>query len=284
MYDQQSGLSSYAYRWSIGYGEHRPAHPMSTAGFVEKAAHFGFGRVQICDNLRYDKLSVPELQKIVSLTNNRGITIETGARGTDHAYLRRVLEVSSILNSDLLRIVPEIDRSNQSDRISEELDKLIADLEFVLPLAKTKGIRLAIENHATLTSGDLLYVIRSVNDQDVGVCFDTMNSIVLMELPMDTVQVLAPYILTVHLKDFRIEKHPECFLIKGVAMGDGAVDFPQIVRVLNESGVTPTTHVELYVDRKEDDESTLAWEDECVRRSLKYLRSLSSTNDELRKP
>ena len=33
-------------------------------------------------------------------------------------------------------------------------------------------------------------------------------------------------------------------------------------------------HVELYIERKEDDESTLAWEDECVRKSIGYLRAL----------
>ena len=274
MSNLQFGLSSYSYRWSIGYGSHHPAKPMNTYAFIEKAAYFGFSSVQICDNLPYNKLPVSDLQKLNDLAEKQAISIETGARGSDPDYLQKILGISSIVNSGLLRIVTEIDRGNPPNQITKELDQVIANIKTVLPLAKSKGIRLAIENHATLSSQDLLYIIQTIDDLDVGVCVDTMNSILLMEPPLETVQALVPYTLTVHLKDFRIEKHPERFEIIGVALGEGSVDFSEVLRILSGCSATPTMHVELYIERKEDDESTLAWEDECVRKSIRYLRAL----------
>lgn len=276
MSDRQFGLSSYAYRWSIGYGAHRPAAPMNIVSFIEKAAGFGLGRVQINDNLPYQELSAPEQRKIVSLAAKHGIAIETGVRGANTEYLKVMLDASSRLNSNLLRIVTEIDRGKSTNQIIGELDRVIVDVKNILPYAKKKGIRLAIENHATLNSKDLVYIIRSVGDPFVGVCLDTMNSILSMEPPLETVRTLAPYTLTVHLKDFRIEKLPEYFIISGVALGEGSVDFPEILRILGECGAAPTMHVELYINRKKNDMSTLAWEDECVRKSICNLRLLGA--------
>jgi hypothetical protein len=45
------GLSSYAYRWSIGFPGHENPCSMSLVEFLEQAIHFGFDGVQICDNL-----------------------------------------------------------------------------------------------------------------------------------------------------------------------------------------------------------------------------------------
>ena len=102
---------------------------------------------------------------------------------------------------------------------------------------------------------------------------DTMNSILLLEPPLTTTQTLTPYAFTVHLKDFMIERYPEYFRIVGVALGEGIVDFPRVIQQLKESKLAPTVHLELYLDRREDEEATRKWEDECVAKSVRSARN-----------
>ena len=80
-------------------------------------------------------------------------------------------------------------------------------------------------------------------------------------------------LITPHIKDFKIEKHPEDFRIVGVPLGEGLVDFPSIMEMLKESSLDLTVHLELYIDRQEDEGATQKWEDECVAKSILYARN-----------
>lgn len=267
------GLSSYAYRWSIGHDGYAPSTPLDVAGFVRKAVELGFDGVQICDNLPYQDLSRDQLTDIRQRLHERGMFLETGARGSAPEHLRAMLETASVLGAKLLRVVTVIDRSGSPDEIRRQLDQMVRDFRAVLPLARNLDIRLALENHANLSSADLLFVIQSVGDESLRVCLDTMNSLALLEHPLETVRKLAPQAITVHLKDFRVEKHPREFKVIGTALGDGMVDFQRILSLVADSGLDPTFHLELYIDHCQSDSQTLSWEDECVARSVQYART-----------
>ena len=58
------GLSSFAYRWSIGVKGYIPSNPMNLDQFINKAISLNLSGVQICDNLRYSDLSERKLKKI----------------------------------------------------------------------------------------------------------------------------------------------------------------------------------------------------------------------------
>lgn len=252
---------------------YKPTHPMDVEEFIEKAIDFKLQGVQICDNLPYWELSKSRLQEIRRHAKDQGMFIETGARGVDYEYLKAILEASNQLGSNLLRIVIEIDRNVQKEQIIAQLDTVIENIQNILDVAKELNIKLALENHATFTSDDLLYIIKALDDDFVGVCLDTMNSILLLEPPLTTVQALIPYAFTVHLKDFTIERYPEYFRIVGVALGEGIVDFPRVIQMLKDRQLEPTVHLELYLDRRENEEATQKWEDECVTKSVFYARN-----------
>ncbi len=252
---------------------YKPTHPMNVEEFIEKAIDFKLQGVQICDNLPYWELSESRLREIRKQVEDQRMFIETGARGSEYEYLKTMLEASSQLGSKLLRIVIEIDRNVPTEQITTQLNKVIEDIQNILDVAKALNIRLAIENHATFSSEDLLYIIKTIDDDFVGVCLDTMNSILLMEHPLKTARALFPYAFTVHLKDFKIEKHPEHFRILGVSLGEGLVDFPSIMQMLKESKLDPTVHLELYIDRRENEEAIRKWEDKCVAKSVFYARN-----------
>ncbi len=267
------GLSSYAYRWSIGVGSSLPSSPMDVHQFVDRAIDLNVSGVQICDNLRYQNLSPVEIREIRRKIETRGMFIETGARGSTPQYLRKMLNLSNQLGSKILRVVAEIDRKGGKEYVAKQIDTLVREIGEVLNLAEDLDIRLALENHATLSSEEILAIVRSIGSAFLKVCLDTMNSVALMEHPLQTARALAPHAVTVHLKDFKIEKQPGYYRIVGVPLGEGLVDFPQIMRILKESGLDPSVHIELYVDRKENERATRHWEEECVAKSLRYARA-----------
>jgi sugar phosphate isomerase/epimerase len=263
------GLSSYAYRWSIGLKGHTPSHPMNVHEFVDRAIKIKLKTVQICDNLKLEALAGDELKKLKRSVNDNGVCIETGGRGTDPEYLKNLLSISDQLGARILRVVPEIERDSPKESVREELDAFVKDLRSVLGAAKGMNVRLALENHATLSSEEILYILKAVSDDFLGACLDTMNSMVMMEHPLKTVEMLAPYAISVHLKDFRIEKNPRDHRIIGTPLGEGFVDF----QILKQYNLNPNLFIELYIDRKEDEEKTKQYEEECVRRSIEYARS-----------
>jgi len=267
------GLSSFAYRWSIGVKGYIPSNPMNLDQFINKAISLNLSGIQICDNLRYSDLSERKLKKIKERIEERRMFIETGAMNSNPMYLKTMLMVSNKLGSTILRVIPEINRYGSKKDIQDQLNSIIKDIEKVLDVAKDFNVRLALENHANLSSEELLYIIKSVDDNFIGVCLDTMNSIVLMEHPLKTAQVLAPYSITVHLKDFRIEKNPRGHKIIGVPLGEGLVDFPKIIQILKHSNLDPNINLELFVDKRENEEETLQWEDDCVVKSVNYART-----------
>ena len=103
------------------------------------------------------------------------------------------------------------------------------------PVLKRHGVRLAIENHKDYRAAELVDLIKRVGSQYVGVCVDTGNSIALLEEPMAVVEALAPWAVSVHLKDMAVKEYKEGFLLSEVPLGDGFLDLQAMVAVLRKA-------------------------------------------------
>lgn len=58
---------------------------------------------------------------------------------------------------------------------------------------------------------------------------DTGNPVFVLEHPLSTLETLAPYICSLHLRDSVIYEHPRGLAVQWVPLGEGVVDFRQIV-------------------------------------------------------
>src|SRR5262245_38729718 len=67
-----------------------------------------------------------------------------------------------------------------------------------------QGLRLAVENHKDWRSDELVGLLKRLSSRHVGICVDTGNSIALLEEPLETVAALAPWAMSVHLKDMAV--------------------------------------------------------------------------------
>jgi sugar phosphate isomerase/epimerase len=105
-------------------------------------------------------------------------------------------------------------------------------LQIVEPIVARRGMRLAVENHKDLRSDEQAELLRRLSSEHVGACVDTGNNLALLEPPLETVQTLAPWAMSCHLKDMAVERSGEGFLLSEVPLGEGALDLKQIVEAL----------------------------------------------------
>jgi sugar phosphate isomerase/epimerase len=94
---------------------------------------------------------------------------------------------------------------------------------------------LAVENHKDYRADELAEVLTAISSEYLGVCLDTGNNIALLETPMATVEALAKWTRTVHLKDMGVEESPDGFLLSEVPLGEGRLDLAKIVATVREA-------------------------------------------------
>jgi sugar phosphate isomerase/epimerase len=108
-------------------------------------------------------------------------------------------------------------------------------LGLVEPIVRKHRIKLAVENHKDWRVPELVRLLERLSSEYVGICVDTGNSIALLEDPLAVVEAYAPYAFATHLKDMAVQEYERGFLISEVALGDGFLDVPRIVRTLRRA-------------------------------------------------
>ena len=107
-------------------------------------------------------------------------------------------------------------------------------LALARPVVEKHDIRMAVENHKDLRSPELVELLRKLDCPLAGVCFDTGNSIALLEPPRDTVELLAPRTFTTHIKDMGVEEYADGFRLAEVPLGTGFLDVPGMIAAVRK--------------------------------------------------
>ncbi len=118
-------------------------------------------------------------------------------------------------------------------------------LELAEPVARRLGAQIAVENHKDFETTELLEIIKAISSPQIGVCLDTGNSLALLESPLTVVQQLAPYTLTVHLKDIAVHLTDDGFEMAEVPLGQGMLDLPEMIRVIQTGAPMAEFHLEM---------------------------------------
>ncbi len=264
------GLGSYAFAWAIGVPGHPPLEPLGAFGFVERAAAHGFGLVQIADNLPLHTLSHAELRQLRALAQTLGVEVEVGTRGVTPENLERYLELACYFGSPILRVVADSAEHHPS---LEEIARSIAE---VLPRFAEADRTLALENHDRFRASELRDLVADLGSPYLGICLDTVNSFGALEGPEVVTETLAPHVVNLHVKDFRVarEAHNLGFRIFGTPAGQGMLDIPRLLRQLPAATCEMSAILELWPAPEAELPDTIAKEDRWVAESAAYLRPL----------
>lgn len=113
------------------------------------------------------------------------------------------------------------------------------------PIARRLRVKIGIENHKDWELTELLDALKNLSSEHIGACVDTGNSLALLEDPLAVVEALAPYAVTVHLKDIAVQPVEDGFHMSEVPLGQGSLDLPQIIRALRTAQPQVRMHLEM---------------------------------------
>jgi 3-oxoisoapionate decarboxylase len=100
------------------------------------------------------------------------------------------------------------------------------------PVLRRHKLALGVENHKDWLTDELVDILRGIGSPHVGACVDFGNNLAFLEDPLETVEKLAPYAVTTHLKDHVLAAAPSGFLLGDVAVGEGVLPLERMVGVL----------------------------------------------------
>ena len=118
-------------------------------------------------------------------------------------------------------------------------------LEKVVPILSKHKIKLAIENHKDWRADELVDLVKKISSEWIGVTLDFGNSIALMEQPEHTLQLLAPYVFTTHVKDMAVAPYEKGFQLSEVPLGEGCLALKHIVDTCKKHNPTITFNLEM---------------------------------------
>ena len=118
--------------------------------------------------------------------------------------------------------------------LREHIAECVLTLRAVAPLARELGIKFAVENHGgvDLLARELRALVEEAGPETVGVCLDTGNPAYAAENPLLATEILAPYVVTSHVRNTLIWATPEGAMAQWVPLNAGNVDLPGILAIL----------------------------------------------------
>jgi len=211
----QLGIGSYTYGWNVSYKNGSFPHAMDEHGLLEKTKQFGIKVLQMGDNLPMHEWDEGRLNVFKKKLKQNKIELEIGAKGFTEERLRGYLKLCRMFDTRLLRFI--IDDKNYQP----SLDEINNIIERNIKLLKRNNVVLALENHDRFPATDYAYMIKQSGSNIVGICLDTANSIAAGEGIASIIDILSPYAVNLHLKDFGISRlpHKQGFIVDGRIAG-----------------------------------------------------------------
>ncbi len=211
-------------------------------------------------------LEPEHLKTVRAHADSLGIEIELGMRsicptskafdpqaGTAEQQLEKMIDSAKLVGSQIVRcfLGTMADRGNGrpgSHTIEENMENTVKVLRAVKSRAVDSKIRIAVENHAGDMQGrELKAVIESAGPDFVGAVIDTGNPLWALEDPHVTLDALAPYVLTSHVRDSIVWRVPEGAAMRWVRMGEGNVDIDGFIRKYGEKCPGKALSMEIIV-------------------------------------
>lgn len=206
--------------------------------YLDYAAKQGANLVHFSEIRFIGGLEPDNLRKVRAHAEKLGIELELGMRsicptskafdasqGTAEQQIEKMLVSAKALGSPIVRCFLGTSADRGGDiPIEGHIENAIKVLRNVRSKVVDSGLKIAIENHAGDMQGrELKTLIEGAGKDFVGACLDSGNPLWVLEDPHVTLETLAPYVLTSHVRDTAVWRIPEGAAVQWVRMGDGNI-------------------------------------------------------------
>jgi sugar phosphate isomerase/epimerase len=178
------------------------------------------------------------LKKVKAKADEHGIQIEMGMRsicptskffdpkqGPAEQQLIRMIHAAKVVGSPIVRCFLGMGADRESGEIDRHIENTVKVLKPVRSRVRDAGIMIAVENHGgDMQARELKGLVEAAGKDFVGVCLDSGNPLWTLEDPHLTLETLAPYVLTSHVRDTVLWRTPEGAAVQWTRMGDGNID------------------------------------------------------------
>jgi sugar phosphate isomerase/epimerase len=234
------GLDAYSLRWQ-GWNAFQ---------ILDYCAQLGLENVQFSERAFLASLDEGYLRSVRCRADELGLSLEIGMlsfdrysglftpeHGTAEQQLSDTIRAAKVLGSPIVRCV----LGNQADRLGpipyeKHVEEGLRVLRAVSSLARDLEITLAVENHGRgdFLARELKAFVEEAGTDYVGVCLDTGNPTAAGEDPVLAAELLAPYVVSSHVRDSRVWAVPDGAMVQWVPVGQGCVDLRRILEILSE--------------------------------------------------
>ena len=211
---------------------------------LDYAAKLGAKVVHFSEIRFLGSLEDDHVKKVSAHAKKLGIELEIGMRsvcptsalfdprqGSAEEQLKKVIHAAHLSDSRLVRcfLGSMADRQG-SVPLETHIENTARTLRACKSFAQDHNIKIAVENHAgDMQARELRGLIELAGKDFVGAVIDTGNPVWALEDPHLTLETLAPYILTSHVRDSYLWKTPEGIVVQWTRMGEGNVDISRWV-------------------------------------------------------
>ena len=184
--------------------------------YLDFAAKWGIRVVHFSEVRFLGSLEEQNLKEVRAHAEKLGIEVEIGmlsicptstlfdkSKGTAEEQLTRMAAAARIVGSRIVRCV----LGSAADRmgaipIEGHIENTVQVLRNVRSRIMDAGLKVAIENHAgDMQAREVKMLIEEAGKEFVGSCLDSGNPLWTIEDPHLTLETLAPYVLTSHVRD-----------------------------------------------------------------------------------
>jgi sugar phosphate isomerase/epimerase len=209
--------------------------------FVDLVHSFGGSGCQI-DLAQLGSAESPELKRVRAALERHGLFVELSVpdRSLEDAdAFARCASVARELAAARLRVALLSGRRYEDFHRMEDWRSFVERWRRALPRAATwlerEGLQAGIENHKDYLGTELAEMLRNVGSAHLGACVDFGNNLALLEDPLATIEALAPYAVTTHLKDMAVRPCEGGFELSEVPLGQGILPIARIVETLQKA-------------------------------------------------
>lgn len=243
---QNISLSIYSFGYSAGFinDERIGAKNIQILTPIDVAnicLNYGLGGIEIPVDRYFPDPSMDGLEDFIYKIKQMGLRLIIDLEHFSKEYLQKLIPFLILNESSFIRVkVSSFYGGNRYKNPIYQTDKLefIKTINDSLQLLDKYQIQLLIENHQDIVVEDFKELIRKFGSNRIGVNWDIGNSFPTGETPMSFYSKLGSHIGNVHLKDYKLFKCDEGYLMSRCVLGSGVVDFKTLIKLLLDKPLT----------------------------------------------
>jgi sugar phosphate isomerase/epimerase len=218
--------------------------------YLDYAAKWGIQAVHFSE-IRFlgDLDNDDHVRKVGERAKQLNIRVELGMRsacptskafdakaGTAEQQIAKMLHAAKLAGSPIVRCFLGTSADREGDGgIDRNIETMVKTLRAAKSRIVNAGLKMAVENHAgDMQARELKTLVEGAGKDFVGVCLDSGNPLWAIEDPHLTLETLAPYVVTSHVRDTAVWRVPEGAAVAWTRMGDGNIGIDDYVRKYSE--------------------------------------------------